>query len=80
MFAFALLFPDNSIKSTKLHFQGWKKFSLTILLFFCTMTAEVSRNNCAKRQRGSDGVGGGGSDTSKVPQFSNFLSAQGSSF
>ena len=33
MFVFAHLFPDISIKSTKLHFQSWKKFSPTISLF-----------------------------------------------
>ena len=49
MFVFAHLFPDISIKSTKLHFQSWKKFSPTISLFFHKMTAKVSRNNCAKR-------------------------------
>ena len=40
-----LYFPDISIKSAKLHFQGWKKISPTISLFFHKMTAEVSRNN-----------------------------------
>ena len=49
MFVFAHLFPDISIKSTKLHFQSWKKIPSTISLSFCKMTAEVSRNNCAKR-------------------------------
>ena len=34
MFVFAHLFPDISIKSTKLHFQSWKKFPPTISLFF----------------------------------------------
>ena len=47
MFVFEHLFPDISIKSTKLHFQSWRKISPTILLFFRKMTAEVSRNNCA---------------------------------
>ena len=46
---FAYLFPDISIKSTKLHFQSWKQFPPTSSLFFRNMTAEVSRNNCAKR-------------------------------
>ena len=51
MFVFAHLFLDISIKSTKLHFQSWKKFSATSSssLFFREMTTEVSRNNCAKR-------------------------------
>ena len=49
MFVFAHLFPDISVKSTKLHFQSWKKNSPTISLFFLKMTAEVSGNNCAKR-------------------------------
>ena len=49
MFVFAHLFPYVSIKWTKSHFQSWKKFSPTISLFFCNMTADVSRNNCAKR-------------------------------
>ena len=49
MFVFAHIFPDISIKSTKSHFQSWKTFPLTISLFFCEMTEEVSRNNCAKR-------------------------------
>ena len=51
MFVFAHLFPDISIKTTKLHFKSWKKFSLTISLFFRQTTAEVSRNNCAKRRK-----------------------------
>ena len=46
MFVFAHLFPDISTKSTKLHFQSWKKNSPTISLFFRKMTAKVSRNNC----------------------------------
>ena len=49
MFVFAHLVPDISIKSTKLHFQSWKKFSPTISLFFCKMSVAVSRNNCTKR-------------------------------
>ena len=49
MFVFGHLFPDVSIKLTKLHFQSWKKFSPTISLFFREMNAEVSRNNGAKR-------------------------------
>ena len=40
MFVFAHLFPDISIKSTKLHFQSRKKFSPMISVFFCEMTAE----------------------------------------
>ena len=51
MLVFAHLFLDISIKSTKLHFQSWKKFSPTISPFFCKMTAEVLRNNCAKRRK-----------------------------
>ena len=51
MFVFAHLFPDISIKSTKLHFQSCKKFFPTILLFFLKMAVEVSRNNCAKRHK-----------------------------
>ena len=51
MLVFAHLFLDISIKSTKLHFQSWKKFRPTISLFFCKMTAEVLRNNCAKRHK-----------------------------
>ena len=54
-FVFAYLLPDISIKSAKLHnFQNWKKFSPTISLFFRKRTAEVSRNNCAKRVRQKD--------------------------
>ena len=45
---FAHLFVDILIKSTKLHFQSWKKSSPTISLFFREMTADVSRNNCVK--------------------------------
>ena len=51
MLAFANLFHDISIKSTKLHFQSWKISPPTISLFFCKMTAEVLRNNCAKRHK-----------------------------
>ena len=51
MFVFAHLFPEISLKLTKLHFQRWKKFSPTISLFFREMTAEVLRNNCAKRHK-----------------------------
>ena len=46
-FVFGHLFPDISIKSTKLLPRAGKNFSPTIWLFFCKMTAEVSRNNCA---------------------------------
>ena len=49
MLVFAHLFPDSSIKSAKLHFQSWKKFSPMISLFSLKITAEVSRNHCAKR-------------------------------
>ena len=45
---FAYIFPHISIKSAKLHFQSWKKFSPTILLLFRKITTEISRNNCAK--------------------------------
>ena len=48
MLVFAHLFLNISIKSSKLHFQSWKKFPSMISLFFCKMTAEVLRNNCAK--------------------------------
>ena len=51
MFVFAHLCSDISIKSTKLHFQNWKKNSPTISLFFRKMTAEVSRKNCGKRHK-----------------------------
>ena len=51
MLVFVHLFPDISIKSTKLHFQSWKKFPPMISLFFCKMTGEVLRNNCAKRHK-----------------------------
>ena len=51
MLVFAHLFLDISMKSTKLHFQSWKKFPPTISLFFCKMTPEVLRNNCAKRHK-----------------------------
>ena len=50
MLVFAHLFLDISIKSTKLQ-QSWKKFPPAISLFFCKMTAEVLRNNCAKRHK-----------------------------
>ena len=50
-FVFAHPLSDISIKSTKLHFQSWKKFSPTISLFFRKISAEVSRNNCAKRHK-----------------------------
>ena len=50
MLVFAHLFLDISIKSTKLHFQSWKKnFLQRFRRFFCKMTAEVLRNNCGKR-------------------------------
>ena len=32
MFVFAHPFPDISVKSTKLHYQSWEKFSPTISL------------------------------------------------
>ena len=50
---FAHLFLDISIKSTKLHFQSWKKISSNdfALLLFCKTTAEILRNNCAKRHK-----------------------------
>ena len=51
MLVFAHLFLDILIKSTKLHFQSWKKFPVTISLFFCKMTVEVLRNNCAKQHK-----------------------------
>ena len=53
MFVLAHLFHDILIKSIKLHFQSWEKFSPTISLsfFFRKMTAEVARNNCAKRHK-----------------------------
>ena len=51
MLVFAHLFLDISIKSTKLHFHSWKKFPPTISLFFCKMTSEVLRNNCAKPRK-----------------------------
>ena len=51
MFVFAHLFPDISIKSTKLHFQSWKKIFSNDFALFCEMTGEVSRNNCANDMR-----------------------------
>ena len=51
MLIFAHLFLDIPMKSTKLHFQSWKKFPQTISLFFCKMTAEVLRNNFVKRHK-----------------------------
>ena len=39
MFVFAHLLPDISIKSTKLHFQSWKKILSDNFALFCTMTA-----------------------------------------
>ena len=45
MFVFAHLFPDILIRSTKLHFQSWRKNSPTISLFFGKMTIKVSRNS-----------------------------------
>ena len=48
IFVFAHLFPDISIKSTKLHFQSWKKIFTTISLFLRKMTAEVSRGSDRK--------------------------------
>ena len=42
---FSVRIPDISIKSARFHFQGWKKISPTISLFFHKMTAEISRNN-----------------------------------
>ena len=38
MSVFAHLFPDISIKSSKLHFQSWKKISPTISLFFSNVS------------------------------------------
>ena len=32
-------------------YQSWKKNYVTISLFFCRMTAEVSRNNCTKKHK-----------------------------
>ena len=51
MFVLAHLSPDISIKSTQLHFQSWKKFSPAISIFFLKITAEVPRNNWAKRHK-----------------------------
>ena len=51
MFVFAHLFLDFSIKSTKLRFQSWKNISSNDFALFCKMTAEVLRNNCAKRNK-----------------------------
>ena len=46
MLVFAHLFPDISIKSTKLHFRAGKKIIQQFRRFFRKMTA---RNNCTKR-------------------------------
>ena len=48
-FVFAHLFPDISRKFTKLHLKSWRKIPPTISLYFCKLTAKVSKNSCANR-------------------------------
>ena len=51
MFVFTHLFLDISIKSIKLHFQSWKNIFSNDFALFRKITADVSRNNCAKRYK-----------------------------